>query len=261
MFSLVIINTTDKNKTRDFAIFNNIKKLTYVGAFLSATLLGLFAWWFQAPLLIVLAYAGLSLVALISLPLLYRLFGYRQNDELNWLKNRELKEYYEMTSRLKDVTKELIKLDNKEGIHQAKVLTDIIEDYHNVVQTRFMGNEHGPVTYLSSAQTVQQNALQNLTDMIAIDHSISSIKRNKLDEKSVVTEQIQERQSNQKNLRKEQTERMDELVEENRKLFNALMETAVEVANIPSFSQFERINTLSRLVSLAEVTKKSKRNR
>ena len=97
--------------------------------------------------------------------------------------------------------------------------------------------------------------------MIAIDHSISSIKRNKLDKESVVTDQIQERQSKQKNLREEQTKRMDELVEENRKLFNALMETAVEVANIPSFSQFERINTLSRLVSLAEVTKKSKNSR
>ena len=211
--------------------------------------------------MIVLAYTGVSLIAFISLPVLYRLFGYRQNDELNWLKNRELKEHYEMVDRLKSVTKELTKLDNKEGIRQAKVLTDIIEDYHNVVETRFMGNEHGPLTYLSSARTVQQNALQNLTDMVAIDHSISSIKRNKLDKESVITEQIQERQDKQTLLRNEQSQRMDELVEENRKLFNALMETAVEVANIPSFSKFERINTLSRLVSLAEVTKNSKSSR
>ena len=165
-----------------------------------------------------------------------------------------------MTKRLKDVTKELNIIENKEGIHQAKVLKDIIEDFHNVVETRFKGNEHGPLTYLSAAQTVQKNALQNLSDMIAIDHSISSIKRNKLNDESIITDQIEIRQSSQKALYKEQNERMDGLVEENRKLFNALMETAVEVANIPSFSQFERINTLSRLVSLAEVTKKSKRN-
>ncbi len=205
-----------------------------------------------------MGYAGVSLVALISLPLLYRFFGYRQNDELNWLKNRELKEHYEMLDRLKEVSKQLTKIDNKEGMHQANVLTNIIEDYHNVVETRFMGNEHGPLTYLSSARTVQQSALQNLTDMVAIDHSISSIKRNKLDKESVITDQIQKRQDKQNILRHGQGERMDQLVEENRKLFNALMETAVEVANIPSFSKFERIHTLSRLVSLAEVTKNSK---
>ena len=221
-------------------------------------LIGLFAWWFQAPWLYVLGYTGLSLLALISIPLLYRFFGYRQNDELNWLKNRELKEHYEMLESLKDVTKELTKLENKEGMRQAHVLTDIIEDYHNVVETRFRGNEHGPLTYLSSARTVQQSALQNLTDMVVIDHSISSIKRNKLDQESVITDQIQKRQDKQSVLREGQGKRMDELVEENRKLFNALMETAVEVANIPSFSKFERIHTLSRLVSLAEVTKKSK---
>jgi len=164
-----------------------------------------------------------------------------------------------MLDRLKDVTKQLTKVGNKEGMHQAKVLTEIINDYHNVVETRFMGNEHGPLTYLSAARTVQQSALQNLTDMVAIDHSISSIKRNKLDEESVVNEKIKERQDKQNQLRQGQDRRMDELVEENRKLFNALMETAVEVANIPSFSKFERIHTLSRLVSLAEVTKKSKK--
>lgn len=218
----------------------------------------LFTWWFQAPWPFVLAYAGVSSLAVISIPLLYRFFGYRQNDELNWLKNRELKEHYEMLDRLKETSKELTKLDNKEGMRQAKVLTEIIEDYHNVVETRFMGNEHGPLTYLSSARTVQQNALQNLTDMVAIDHSISSIKRNKLDQESIVSEQIQARQDKQDKLNQDQDKRMDDLVEENRKLFNALMETAVEVANIPSFSQFERIHTLSRLVSLAEVTKKRK---
>ncbi len=187
--------------------------------------------------------------------MLYRFFGYRQQDELNWLKNRELKEHYDMLDRLKGVTAELTKLDNKEGMHQAKVLTDIIEDYHHVVETRFMGNEYGPLSYLSSARTVQLNALQNLTDMVAIDYSISSIKRNKLEKESVNTDQIQERQNKQSVLREGQGKRMDDLVEENRKLFNALMETAVEVANIPSFSKFERIHTLSRLVSLAEVTK------
>ncbi|WP_299880295.1 hypothetical protein [uncultured Cocleimonas sp.] len=241
--------------TRDFLIFKNILKLTSTGAIISIILIGLFAWWFQTSWVYILGYAGISLVALVSLPLLYRLFGYRLQDELNWLKNRELKEHYEMLDRLKAVTSELTKLNNKEGMHQAKVLTDIIEDYHHVVETRFMGNEHGPLSYLSSARTVQLNALQNLTDMVAIDHSISSIMRNKLDEESVITDQIQQRQDKQITLREGQGKRMEELVEENRKLFNALMETAVEVANIPSFSKFERIHTLSRLVSLAEVTK------
>jgi small-conductance mechanosensitive channel len=115
------------------------------------------------------------------------------------------------------------------------------------------------MTYLSAARTVQRTASQNLTDMVAIGHSIATIKRNKLDLEQVNNDAIQQRQQKQTVLHQEQSQRLDNLLEENRKLFNALMETAVEVANIESFNEFERLDTLSRLVSLAEIAKKTEK--
>jgi hypothetical protein len=95
--------------------------------------------------------------------------------------------------------------------------------------------------------------------MVAISHSIATIKRNKLDSQQINNEVVEQRQQKQATLYKAQTTRLDNLLEENRKLFNALMETAVEVANIESFNDFERLDTLSRLVSLAEIAKKTEK--
>ncbi|MCK5918756.1 MAG: hypothetical protein KAG34_10030, partial [Cocleimonas sp.] len=105
----------------------------------------------------------------------------------------------------------------------------------------------------------QRTASQNLTDMVAIGHSIATIKRNKLNKAHIHNDETQQRQDKQDVLYQEQNQRLDDLLEENRKLFNALMETAVEVANIKSFNKFERLDTLSRLVSLAEIAKKTEK--
>jgi hypothetical protein len=50
---------------------------------------------------------------------------------------------------------------------------------------------------------------------------------------------------------------MEVLLAETRKLFDALTDTAVEVANIRSYSDYERLDTLARLVSLAEIASHS----
>ena len=60
------------------------------------------------------------------------------------------------------------------------------------------------------------------------------------------------RQAAQSDLHQEQQQRITTLLAENDKFFTALNETAVEVANIRSVSQFERLDTLARLVSLAQ---------
>ena len=54
-----------------------------------------------------------------------------------------------------------------------------------------------------------------------------------------------------------QSERLRSLLDENRNLFGALTDTAVEVANIRSYSDYERLDTLARLVSLAEIANKT----
>ncbi len=183
--------------------------------------------------------------------------GYRHTDNINWLKHKEQAEYQQLLDRITLAKKELGDLNLDEAVHQADVLRQIIKDYHAVVATRFLGKKHSPLTYLSAARTVQRIASQNLTDMVAIGHSIATIKRNKLDQQQINNDAIQQRQNKQATLYEEQKRRLENLLEENRKLFNALMETAVEVANIESFNEFERLDTLSRLVSLAEIAKQT----
>lgn len=202
-------------------------------------------------------YVGVSVVAILTVPLLYRLFGYSAQDDVIWLKERESEEHEQLIDRLASLKKELQQLKLEKSEHQVDVLRKIINDYHSVVETRFLGKKHSPLTYLSAARTVQKTALQNLTDMVAIGHSIASIERNHLAPEQIETDTIQHRQNKQAQLYQEQNTRLDNLLEENRKLFNAMMETAVEVANIKSFNEFERIDTLSRLVSLAEIAKKT----
>jgi hypothetical protein len=72
--------------------------------------------------------------------------------------------------------------------------------------------------------------------MVAVGHSLAGLNR----------------QAAQSDLHQEQQQRITTLLAENDKFFTALNETAVEVANIRSVSQFERLDTLARLVSLAQ---------
>ncbi|WP_020558894.1 hypothetical protein [Thiofilum flexile] len=133
-------------------------------------------------------------------------------------------------------------------MRQADVLTGILEDYQSVVETRFVGKHFTPINYLNAARTVQEHAIQNLTDIVAIGHSLSGLSRN-----LAVSDAI----SKQAELYQEQQTRMRTLLNENTKLFNALTETAVEVANIKSISDFDRLDTMARLVSLARIAQQT----
>ncbi|HIO92089.1 MAG TPA: hypothetical protein EYG68_04500 [Leucothrix mucor] len=216
-------------------------------------------WWFQGGWLLSLIYTVIAIIALLSVPVLYRIMGYANADDVIRLKQQEEQGHQQLIDRLATLKTELGNLELDKAVHQTSVLRKIINDYHAVVATRFLGKQHSPLTYLGAARTVQRTAIQNLTDIVAIGHSIETIRRNKLDEAHIDSEAIQQRQDKQNNLSLEQNSRLDSLLEENRKLFNALMETAVEVANIKSFNEFERLDTLSRLVSLAEIAKKTEK--
>jgi hypothetical protein len=242
-----------------FSIYNVLKNYTVSAFLLSLLLLALFVWWFQGGWVLSILYSVVSLIALLSVPIMYRLMGYTNADDLRWLKQQEQEEHQQLLARTALSKQELIGLSLDESVHQADVLQQIIKDYHAVVATRFLGKKYSPMTYLSAARTVQRTASQNLTDMVAIGHSIATIKGNKLDLEQTNNDAIQQRQQKQTRLHQEQSQRLGGLLEENRKLFNALMETAVEVANIESFNEFERLDTLSRLVSLAEIAKKTEK--
>lgn len=219
-----------------------IKRYTLIAAILSLILIGVFIWWFQGNLIVTAAYLAAGFLATLSVPLLYRLFGYSATDDDDWLKARESQQHTDLMQRLHSVTKDLEELNLKEGLRQAESLTHLIDDYHAVVKSRFFGKQASPLTYLSAARTVQNQAIQNLADMVTLGHSMSSIQNNL------------QAGSDQKNSRYlEQSERIRALLDENKQLFDALTGTAVEVANMQSISEFERTDTLARLLALAEI--------
>lgn len=221
-----------------------------MAASLSLLALILFYIWFRHwPL--TLGYASVGLLATLSVPVLYRLAGFTLADEMEWLENREAREHEEMLTRLVSIRHQLDSLGVHEGIRQVDMLHGILEDYHSVVETRFIGKKHSPLAYLSAARSVQKHAVQNLNDVVAVGHSLSTIRRDTYDAGDG------EQRGESSHLYQDQQQRMEDLLAENRQLFEALTDTAVEVANIKSFSRFERIDTLSRLVSLAEIASHS----
>lgn len=234
-----------------------IKRYSLIALLISLLLLAAFYVWFQGDLILTGLYVVLSALAVLSVPLVYRLAGFSLADDMQWLGERESQEYAELTQRLTQLKAELQALNLSEGLRQAKVLTGIIDDYHAVVKTRFFGKKNSPLTYLGAARTVQKHAVQNLADMVAIGHSMSGISRNQRDPAQVSNTQQQDRLDKQTGLYEEQEQRLAALREENNQLFDALTETAVEVANIRSFSQFDRTDTLARLVALAQVANDS----
>lgn len=228
-----------------------MKNYTIIAAAVSVVLFAIFWWWFEPDLAVAVVYVLMMLAAILSVPLVYRFAGYMLADEVEWLENREATEHQEMISRLRDTRAQLDALGVDEGVRQADMLTGILDDYHSVVETRFLGKKHSPLAYLSAARKVQKHAVQNLTDVVAVGHSISTINRDSFEGDN------SDRADHRAGLRGGQSDRLDELLNENRKLFDALTETAVEVANIKSFSRYDRIDTLGRLVSLAEIANKT----
>jgi hypothetical protein len=231
-----------------------------VAAGLSVLLVASAYWWFHLPLALLAVYALIAIVATLSVPVMYRLAGFMLADEVDWLEQREAAEHVELVARLSGLRSDLASLTIEEGVRQVATLTAILNDYHAVIETRFIGKKHSPMAYLSTARRVQKHAVQNLTDVVAVGHSLASISRLDVGETSADSSDSgadSERRQRLLALEQEQSARMEVLIAENRKLFDALTDTAVEVANIRSYSDYERLDTLARLVSLAEIASHS----
>ncbi|MEE9319708.1 MAG: hypothetical protein V3U76_04610 [Granulosicoccus sp.] len=236
-----------------------MRNTAVAAALLSVLLLAAFAYWFRPDWQWLAGYAGMAMLAALSVPILYRVAGFTRADELEWLEQRETAEHEAMLSDLSQVRGALAALDIAEGVRQADTLSAMLSDYHAVVETRFRGKSRGPLAYLATARRVQKHAVQNLVDAVATGHSLASIARHdRLDgeQSRSTTPEIAEtnvRGDRLQNLENEQELRLNGLLETNRQLFDALTDTAVEVANIRAFSEYERLDTLARLVSLAEI--------
>ncbi len=198
--------------------------------------------------MLVAAYTAVAALATLTVPALYRLAGFTLADEVEWLESRESEDHEKMLARLVTLEGQLDNLGIEEGVRQTRRLTAILDDYHSVVETRFLGKKHSPMAYLSTARRVQKHAIENLNDVVAVGHSLASISRH--DAADNTDEKMQ-------TLYRDQSERMDNLLTENRQLFEALTDTAVEVANISSYSDYERLDTMARLVSLSEIASRS----
>jgi hypothetical protein len=216
-----------------------IKRYTLTAAASSVLLIGLFAWWFQASGWLVGLYALIASAITLTVPLLYRFFGYKNSDELAWLQAHNLRTHHALITRLEWAHQALVELNITEGIQQVGTLMDILDAYRAVVETRFVGKTFTPLTYLNAARSVQEYVVQNLTDMVAVGHSLAGISH-------------QQDQPDQAERYQAQQQRLSDLLQENHTLFTALTETAVEIANIRSISQFERLDTLTRLISIAQ---------
>ncbi|PWQ93915.1 hypothetical protein [Leucothrix arctica] len=236
-----------------------IKRYTYIALLLSLISFGAFFWWFQGNIIAIGIYAVIGLVSVLSVPVLYRMAGYSNADDVEWLAEREASEHEEMRQRLNTISADLEALGLNEGKRQVTLLTDIIDDYHSVVETRFFGKASVPTTYLGAARSVQKHAIQNLADVVAVGHSLSTLSRNHRQANDVENTQQQARHEKQNELLSNQQQRLDGLFEENNKMFHSLTETAVEIANIRSFSDYERTDALARLVALAQIANKSGR--
>jgi len=234
-----------------------IKRYTLIAAVASLVLLAAFYWWFQGSLLATGLYALIAGFSLLTVPLMYRFAGYSEADDTQWLEEREAKEHDEMSRRLSTIRTELDGLGLIEGVRQTNLLSNIINDYHSVVETRFFGKANAPLTYLGAARTVQKHAVQNLADAVAVGHSMSTLSRGHREADEIANTEQQVRHDKQSELYGDQEGRLSKLFEENNQLFHSLTETAVEIANIKSLSDYQRTDAQARLVALAEIARKS----
>lgn len=216
-----------------------IKLYTLTAAATSVLLVGLFAWWFQATGWLIGLYALIASASTLSVPLLYRFLGYKERDEIAWLHAHNLRSQHALITRLEWAHQALSELNITEGVKQVGTLMDILDAYRAVVETRFAGKTFTPLTYLNAARSVQEYVVQNLTNMVAVGHSLAGISH-------------QQDHQDQAERHQAQQHRLNDLLQENHILFTALTETAVEIANIRSVSQFERLDTLTRLISIAQ---------
>jgi len=103
---------------------SSVKRYTLVAVLLSVVLFLLFLFWFKPGVLPALGYLILSLFALISVPMVYRVAGFTRQDETRWLEEREEREFIELRDRLQVTRDNLQSMGIAEGVKVLFRLTD-----------------------------------------------------------------------------------------------------------------------------------------
>ena len=229
-----------------------MKSQITIAAVLSALLVVGYGWWFQVGPVWLAGYLGVSVVALVTVPIAYRLFGYLRDDRVKLLRKKELLQHQEMLGRLSELAHQLDSLGVIEASKQASRLTEMLNDFHEVIANRFRDSQITSSSYMDVARRVQRLVMQNLSDMVAVARSVASIdKSDTQDSKAVTGTDGQDQLQRRLDLASDQQARLDELTQDNRALLTALTETSVEVANIQELDEFERTEALARLRQLA----------
>jgi len=89
-----------------------VKAVVTVAIAVSAVLFAAFYLWFRPDWWIALLYACICLLAIVSVPLLYRLFGYVDIDAIRELQQLEQKDHDEMMGRLSNLKQKLSPIDS-----------------------------------------------------------------------------------------------------------------------------------------------------
>lgn len=218
----------------------NLRAAIAIAAAATVALIGAYFWWFQPSWPIAAGYLFFAAIALLAVPLSYRWFGYHDHDAITDLHAREQREHTEMLQRLDRLQRDLESLGNEPGTAQARTLIDLLNDFHEVIANRFAGKQLSASSYLGAARRVQNQVIQNLSDMVGVGHSLASLQRQSTSDDDATQAQQQ---------------RISGFIEDNDKLFQALIDTSVEVANIQEIGEFERTETLARLKDLSIIAR------
>ena len=77
----------------------------------------------------------------------YRFFGYTDNDAVIELMAMEQRDHEKMLQKLSDLQQNLDDMDVDKGVHQAKTLNNLLNDFHEVIANRFSGKHLSAVSY------------------------------------------------------------------------------------------------------------------
>ncbi|MCK5918755.1 MAG: hypothetical protein KAG34_10025, partial [Cocleimonas sp.] len=86
-------------ETTIFSIYKVLKNYTLSAFLLSLVLILFFIWWFQGGWILISLYAAISVIALLSVPIMYRLMGYTNADDVRWLEKQEQDEHLQLLAR------------------------------------------------------------------------------------------------------------------------------------------------------------------
>ncbi len=223
-------------------------RITLIATITALISIAVYYIWFPTGWVMLSAYAGISLVAVIAAIAVYVLGGFAQQEQQAALIANEVAREQKLYDEVKLLNGQLSDLDMADAAKQATRLMNMLEDYRRVIEHKLGDTTITLSSYSSETSRVFRLAINNLKDILAASQSVNTIKSEEVDAKALESEALQRRQA----LLTGQNIRIEELVKQNRELLTVLNETTVQVANIQDTDSFELQEALSRLRDLGQ---------